>query len=112
MPLQPTSASPQLRLADRDYVLRAAVLHQSNNGTLRGGHYSTVAKRGARWWVCNDTTVSELAAEPQETKLVTDSCYGVRLLFWQWACLRVNRQCLPRVAAAAAAIHPLRPCKP
>jgi hypothetical protein len=81
MPLQPTSASPQLRLADRDYVLRAAVLHQSNNGTLRGGHYSTVAKRGARWWVCNDTTVSELAAEPQETKLVTDSCYGVRLSF-------------------------------
>jgi ubiquitin C-terminal hydrolase len=37
-----------------------AILH---GGGLGGGHYRAVVRRNNKWWLCNDSTVHEIAEE-------------------------------------------------
>jgi hypothetical protein len=46
-------------LAQFTYKKHAFICHRSGSNSAERGHYVAYTKSGSRWWLCNDSTVTE-----------------------------------------------------
>ena len=66
-PLHPKHAAPS------GYALRSVVVH--NGASACSGHYTTLRRRGEKWWQCNDASVVEVDAEAAQRCEAYLLCY-------------------------------------
>ena len=47
-----------MNINDKDYELRSIVYHSGNTS---GGHYINIVKNNDKWYICNDSNISEVS---------------------------------------------------